>query len=1291
MTLESQVASLTTATTSLLDAVNVKKSTLDASVATATTKADVATTKAGEASGSAASALAIYGNTAAMNTAVSTSTTNAATATTKAGEAATSASAAAGSASTAASQATTATGAASAATTQAGAASASATNAATSATAAAGSATSAATSASSATNSASAAATSATAAAGSNTAAAAQASAAAGSAASALAIAATATTKAGEAATSASAAAASAASAAAIVTGVSSNRPSVRPSLLIDFAATGKLDPRITFGRSSPAMAYDGKTTVKAEENLFIYSQVIGNWTKSAITVTDNVAVAPDGTTTASKLVATAASGGHTAYQLRTDPTAGNSYTVTVFAKAAEYSKLYISDVGLGRAGWLFDLLNGTVLTQVVGVSASINSAGNGWYRCSLTFLNGAGNTYIGLAGVPDTGYTLSPNYAQYTGDATSGIYLWGAQLEQRAYATAYTPTTTAAITNYIPALQSYAANVARFDFNPVTGESLGLMVEEQRANLLSYSQQFDVPTWAKSRSSIAQNVIIAPDGTLSGCKFIDSTATSNTHDISQFSIPVVNGSAYTFSVYAKAGELNWLMLGDNTSYTGRFFNLATGVAGGTGAYGATSSYSITPAGNGWYRCSITTTQSTTTGKPIIFLGTADGTYAYTGTGVSGLYLFGAQYELGAFATSYIPTLLTYSGRGSVATYIGDNGLIQTAAANVARYQRNIAGATQLLLEGAATNLMLWSANFNSASDWLASRAFIMPNAIVAPDGTKTGAKVVATAGTTTDHAIYKSINSVSANGVTHTLSVYAKAGEFNWLLLAETATYVGRYFNLATGEIGGTTSWVAPVSSSITPVGNGWYRCQISWVQSGTVLRPVLEVAKVNNNNSYTGDDVSGIYLWGAQLETGSVATSYIPSTETFTGRSGSATYFDPSGVMRTAPSGLARYDFDPVTGLSKGLLLEGAGQNLLTYSASFGSVGTVVAAAATGSASTAPDGTTTATLFVPDTTTAEHRGTISFTSSALTYTFSMFLKYSGKQFAQFSWNASQTSDYANFDLVNGTVTAGTNSGATITPCGSGWYRCTMTSTLSVFAGGVAVYSVTSGSSGRQTTSLGDSVNGFYIWGHQLETGSVATSYIPTTTTSLSRVADTATSVANSRAADVWSSGQATRSAELVSMTGTNFSQWYRQDEGTMYAEAEMRALLDASTNFHAWYMDGNSSNYMFSRIVGNTGKPQLYASANGSDQWHLVATSAIAKGSFVKTALGYKTNDIAYSANTDTILTDNSAVIPINTRLILGSADGVSGFQMLNGCIRRIAFYPKRLTNTELQGLTS
>ncbi len=101
MTLESQVASLTTATTELLDAVNVKKTTLDASVATATTKA-------GEASGSAASALAIYGNTAAMNTAVSTSTTNAATATTQAGIATTQATAAAASAVSAASSASSA-------------------------------------------------------------------------------------------------------------------------------------------------------------------------------------------------------------------------------------------------------------------------------------------------------------------------------------------------------------------------------------------------------------------------------------------------------------------------------------------------------------------------------------------------------------------------------------------------------------------------------------------------------------------------------------------------------------------------------------------------------------------------------------------------------------------------------------------------------------------------------------------------------------------------------------------------------------------------------------------------------------------------------------------------------------------------------------------------------------------------------------------------------------------------------------------------------------------------------
>jgi hypothetical protein len=207
--------------------------------------------------------------------------------------------------------------------------------------------------------------------------------------------------------------------------------------------------------------------------------------------------------------------------------------------------------------------------------------------------------------------------------------------------ATAYTPTTTQPITNYIPVLQSAANNVARFDHNPVTGESLGLLVEEQRTNLILRSEEFDNASWAKSAATITANTIVAPDGNLTGDKLVENTDT-NVHWVSG------NGTGaagtYTMSAYVKAAERTWAYLIDNSTVTGRvFFNLATGTIGtitGTGSPSGT----ITSVGNGWYRITMTIT---TTGTPVCRIGaaSADNTSSYTGDGYSGIYIWGAQLE----------------------------------------------------------------------------------------------------------------------------------------------------------------------------------------------------------------------------------------------------------------------------------------------------------------------------------------------------------------------------------------------------------------------------------------------------------------------------------------------------------------------------------------------------------------------------------------------------------------------------------------------------------------------
>jgi hypothetical protein len=422
---------------------------------------------------------------------------------------------------------------------------------------------------------------------------------------------------------------------------------------LLDFANSRQLDPRITFTRSTTATYYDGVTTAKAEENLFTYSQEFDNaaWTKALVTITANATTAPDGTSTADLAVANTTNGDHSVIQSFTFP-ANTTLTISCYMKAAGYDYGVIRHYSDGNGDvWAsFNLSTGAVDSNSSGVTASITSVGSSWYRCVMTKTYSSatsGNSY-GIR-VANAGGIGTP----FAGNGTSGIYIWGAQLEQRSSATAYTATTTQAITNYIPKLLTAGANQPRFDHNPTTGESLGFLIEEQRTNLVTYSEDLSNAAWSKIRSSIVSNTIIAPDGTLTGDKLVEDSTASNTHFIVQ-NVPLggsVDSSPYTFSVYAKAGERTRFQMYDNNSNTSgvTVFNLSSGtVVSGTGK--------ITSVGNGWYRCSIYPLKDYTTSSTVFIFLDNGSTTSYTGNGNSGIYIWGGQLELGTFITSYIPT-----------------------------------------------------------------------------------------------------------------------------------------------------------------------------------------------------------------------------------------------------------------------------------------------------------------------------------------------------------------------------------------------------------------------------------------------------------------------------------------------------------------------------------------------------------------------------------------------------------------------------------------------------------
>lgn len=423
-----------------------------------------------------------------------------------------------------------------------------------------------------------------------------------------------------------------------------SQQQAFKPAVQLDFT-TGALDPRITFTRTSAATYVDASGRIvptAASRNLLTFTQEFDNaaWTKANATVTANTAIAPDGTSTADKVVATNTASAYRAVA-RGAMLAATGYVYSIYAKAAEYSLFRIADSNSGRLYASFDLSNGTVVSGTTGgtqfTSASITSAGDGWYRCIVVFTGTAASYSFDFAGYP-AGATLNAYGVQYAGDGTSGVLIWGAQLEAGSTATDYTRNNGGV---YPP----------RFDYDPVTLAPRGLLVEEQRTNLLTYSEQFDDASWSKVRSSIAANSTTSPDGTASADTLVEDTTASNTHQVNR----VFTGTAvaHTFSVYVKAAGRTQIRLAlfDGTTFPNQtYFDLTSAtVLSGTGG-------TITAVGNGWYRCAITATLAVSANCQAQIQLASGGTNTYTGDGTSGIFIWGAQLEAGAFATSYIPT-----------------------------------------------------------------------------------------------------------------------------------------------------------------------------------------------------------------------------------------------------------------------------------------------------------------------------------------------------------------------------------------------------------------------------------------------------------------------------------------------------------------------------------------------------------------------------------------------------------------------------------------------------------
>ena len=370
-----------------------------------------------------------------------------------------------------------------------------------------------------------------------------------------------------------------------------------------------------------------------AVTNLLTYSEQFDNaaWVKQgASAVFPNLATSPDGNNTMDRLVDPGATAAYI-YQ-NTLVSTSTVCTLSIYMKAgtSPFSRIYVTNAALTViiAGLEITWTGGvpTISYNIPGINLSVIDVGGSIYRLTLTFNSGVYSSVSILL------YS-NPN-------STGDVYIWGAQLEQSSTASTYIKSV--GYNGTIPATYTASADYA------------ALLYETASTNLLTYSEQFNSAAWSKLNTSIIANSVSAPDGNITA-DTLTAGATSLQKYIYGSYTPTA--AAYTMSVFAKTGTVNWLGLcldGNSAVVQGAFFDLSAGVVG-TVKSGTTAT--MKNLGNGWYRCSITRTMPAIASSPLIEVHTADNqATTWIANGDESIYIWGAQIELGTTATSYIPT-----------------------------------------------------------------------------------------------------------------------------------------------------------------------------------------------------------------------------------------------------------------------------------------------------------------------------------------------------------------------------------------------------------------------------------------------------------------------------------------------------------------------------------------------------------------------------------------------------------------------------------------------------------
>ena len=637
--------------------------------------------------------------------------------------------------------------------------------------------------------------------------------------------------------------------------------------------------------------------------------------------------------------------------------------------------------------------------------------------------------------------------------------------------------------------------------------------------------------------------------------------------------------------------------------------------------------------------------------------------------------------------------------RSDWASHVGEDGLFKFDPSNKPRFDHDIVSKESLglLIESGSSSYVNDNTNY-LAFDGI-SGATRSANAMESPDGSYTAGAFY---DSTANEGHYVSSTLTLNTSVSTSITVFVKpllGSQRCSLVVGSLATFTNRFYLIVdangyvTANVGGASTLT---SYNVEVLPTGWIKLSLVGVvdaasTASTLVRLYLiDSGSTQPAGAYLGTGKNAWGYWGLQVEASEFPSSLIPSTETFTSRASTATYYGNDGLIKTAAINEARLTYVPDNlTLGSRMLLEPSSSNA-SYSSDYSTTWIKDGLSIASTNNTSPAGDATASLLMEDTSTSAHYmnryPTIS--SGNVAQTSSFFVKQYGTTRPTISlqvWGIG-ASDIVevDFNFETGTFqnpvvfgNAWQTYRAQKLP--NGWWRLSQTFILNDGASTSCVQRLHILHPTNGLSYTGDGTSGVYVWGAQIEAGYVATSYIPTTTASVTR------------SADVWSSVVGTRGADLVFMP--TISDWFNLDEGTMVF------------NFHKKYVSSSVQGYLANinstKTLTSPERYQLNINTFGKPVMSIISGSNAIMSSnnfggvnsvvVGRNSIAYKIKPNQFNVVVNGVSNTTSPLWGKPRVSMMSIGGNITGTDMfLNGCIKQIVYYPTAISEADLERIT-